>query len=203
MVAFLVVIAAVIFIGYQLTPEEEASPAFRANTEETSFGQSDRQFDYDVPKQKDHYYDDPVEEEKPVLEYKAPLSTPRIKGNRRVNRQSDQYLRYPDSNSTAPTDTRQGVDYQKGYGVQLLATEKGWWEDTQALRLKEKYPRLELLVGTGYGREGEKVNKFLIGAFSTKEEADEFAQRISKEFSGAFAVELSTLERAGRYWSVP
>lgn len=104
---------------------------------------------------------------------------------------------YPAEKTPAPQEY-QAPDYSKGYGVQLFAREKDWWEEPGIHSIQQSLDGQYMLISKGYTRDGVEITKFIIGPFDTKKQADTFARRAGSKFPGAYTLELSSLERVGR-----
>lgn len=104
---------------------------------------------------------------------------------------------YPAEKTPAPQEY-QAPDYSKGYGVQLFAREKDWWEEPGIQSIQQGLNGQYMLIGKGYTRDGVGITKFIIGPFDTKKQADTFARWAGKKFPGAYTLELSSLEQVGR-----
>lgn len=191
-------IAAIFYLGYRSTPAKTTYLPSRSDTPTNTKNRTSGQFDYGHPDKEVYFI---PKEERP--EYTVPLSTPRTNTRRGERRAVEPYEYSTEKEASGPTTSYEAPDYRQGYGVQLFATEKGWWEEAHVREIQRNYHNHLLLIGTGYTSEQVQVNKFLLGPFNTKAEASQFARQIGKAFPGAFAVDLSKLEQVRRYWAVP
>lgn len=199
---FLLAIAGVFYLAYRSSSATtKASPVYLKPTEPEPKTNTSAPFEYETPDQLRY---EPPRQETATPKYTPPLSTPRTDRERWANNPSAYNEPGPAERKTDTSAAARGaVSYRQGFGVQLFAMEKGWWNEAELSRLQKKYPGLLLLIGKSYGPGKATVNKFLLGPFDTKEAADKFAKGIQKEFSGAYTIELLTLDRVDRYWTVP
>ncbi|MCB0562194.1 MAG: SPOR domain-containing protein [Lewinellaceae bacterium] len=191
-------IAAVFYMGYRSKPAETVNGTSPAYATPQAPDRTHGEVDYDNP-EKDAYI---LPEEKKST-YTVPPSTPRTRTSRWEEKAVDPYEYETERAASEPTKTYEAPDYRKGYGVQIFATEKGWWEEAHVREIQRKYQSHQLLIGTGYTSGQAPVNKFILGPFNTKAEANQFARQAGKAFPGAYAVDLSRLEQVRRYWAVP
>ena len=197
----LMAIAAIFYLANTPVPAGKNSGQPARGTSSVTSAYDSSRFDY-APSTGRAYYG--AKEKGPVKRYPVPLSTPRTrKAPAQVEKQA---VPYPDPYETkkdAADRPYQAPDYGRGFGVQLFATEKDWWEEAHVLSIQKKYNGHQLLIGTGYTADMVKVTRFILGSFDTREEAARFARRIGKDFPGAFPADLSKLERVERYWPYP
>ncbi|MCB9266708.1 MAG: hypothetical protein H6558_16910 [Lewinellaceae bacterium] len=185
----LITVAAIIILPYiHLAPAERGSQPVQKESPNGSSNDEAGPFDYGQPEQ-EHYYDQNGPEEK----YTAP------------------FLYTPQSDSQQAGTTPEGYEYhppkatdlRQRYGVQVFATESGWWDEAHLRRIQQAYPNQMLLIGAGYTSDGTKIVKAVLGSFSDRTEASRFARSIKGTFPGAFPVKLSELEEVKWYREIP
>lgn len=196
-------IAILIYLASEVVPAQNANRRALRSTSAVASQKGPVQIDYPpptgpvyhLPETKDRAYTPP----KPFVPPTSAPAPSQVEEDKPVDTYQDSSGRIGEAasgNSAVP-------GYNKGYGVQLFAQEKDWWEEGQARRVLDENPGRLLLAATGYTAGRTPVRKFILGAFNSKEEADRAALRLRKEFPGAFPVDLSKLGKVERYWLYP
>lgn len=194
----LMAIAAIFYLIYNSPPVEKEAAPIQKNVENVRPKGSLDTYDYPDEATKGQRYYNSGEQKQ---EYPVPPSTPQAKKEQPANPPVESYDGYAESKVPAPKKNDKAPDYRQGYGVQLFATEKGWWEEAHVRQIQESYPNFLLLIGTS--RASGNMNKFILGSFANKAAAGLVARQAGKDFPGAYVVDLSELEQVDRYWTVP
>ena len=196
----IVALAAIVF--YMATRANPAEKAERPSVEELAPIKSDydnNQYYYDYPSVRDSY-ENTVEVDSRNREVEKnkyiPPTIPSTKTGNTVSGIANADGAYPAEKTPAPQEY-QAPDYSKGYGVQLFAREKDWWEEPGIQSIQQGLNGQRMLISKGYTQDGVEITKFIIGPFDTKKQADTFARWAGRKFPGAYTLELSSLERVG------
>lgn len=195
-----IAIAAYYYLADQAKPAEKpAEPEARYEVSPTPNNYSSRSGNSSTTGPEEYTLSDQLRDQRKG--YVVPLPTPRISDTTKEKQDSyrDNYRERALDNPPAQL----AANYRQGYGVQLFAQGKDWWDEAYLQRIQQSYPRLQLLAGYAYPNGQLQMTKFILGAFETKAEADSFARLIGKEFDGAFTTDLSKLQRVERFWPYP